>query len=502
MKRKVFISILLLIFSVFKSVVSQDAPLKIGEITFSENSILNTRELIKLSGIRKYNTFSLLHIEEGVEKIIGWYEENGYPYCKISLNKIDNKKLTGSVPRILDVSFNVAEGRKVFIDSIVIKGNKTSRRRLIIRESGITEGSLFSQSGLNDAFESLSKLSYISEVNTVELISFFNNKNGILVDLTENSMSRFQGIFGYSPGAGKEKGYFIGSFNIGLQNLFGTGRAFSAYWEKKDRDSEDINLSYFEPWILGMPLHLNLGINQIIQDSTYVKRMFNIEVEYKINKNFSTFLSFKNESTYPDQYGKENYGLYKMMSFFISSGLKYDTEDNIYNPTKGIKYLSSFSMGRRNNLENRDNSPFTEKNFDVLLEIVLPLRGNNLFFLKGYGAKITSSDRFIPYSQLLTLGGAKSLRGYRERQFRSSFTGIMTVEYRYVLSRLSRMFLFVDTGFFQNENLESKPVINRSGYGWGMKFETRLGLVGFNYGLGRGDTLMRGKFHFTLENKF
>ena len=40
------------------------------------------------------------------------------------------------------------------------------------------------------------------------------------------------------------------------------------------------------------------------------------------------------------------------------------------------------------------------------------------------------------------------------------------------------------------------------GYGFGIRIETRLGLFGVDYGLGAGDSLLRGKVHVGLVNWF
>ena len=40
------------------------------------------------------------------------------------------------------------------------------------------------------------------------------------------------------------------------------------------------------------------------------------------------------------------------------------------------------------------------------------------------------------------------------------------------------------------------------GWGIGLRIETGIGVVGFDYGLGEGDRLTNGKVHFRLTDRF
>jgi outer membrane translocation and assembly module TamA len=65
---------------------------------------------------------------------------------------------------------------------------------------------------------------------------------------------------------------------------------------------------------------------------------------------------------------------------------------------------------------------------------------------------------------------------------------------------MSRFFLFVDGGQIESKNQTID--LFRVGYGFGLRIETRLGIMGVDYGLGRGDSWMRGKVHVGLINYF
>ena len=40
------------------------------------------------------------------------------------------------------------------------------------------------------------------------------------------------------------------------------------------------------------------------------------------------------------------------------------------------------------------------------------------------------------------------------------------------------------------------------GYGLGIRFDTPLGIMGVDYGLGKGDSFSEGKIHFGITSQF
>jgi outer membrane protein insertion porin family len=107
----------------------------------------------------------------------------------------------------------------------------------------------------------------------------------------------------------------------------------------------------------------------------------------------------------------------------------------------------------------------------------------------------------VPFHELLAVGGASSLRGYREEQFRGTRTAVGTLEYRYLLGRHARAVVFLDVGYFYRGG-PNFAKDTKLGYGIGLRGETRLGTISLDYGLGEGDDLLDGKLHVGLIRGF
>ena len=110
--------------------------------------------------------------------------------------------------------------------------------------------------------------------------------------------------------------------------------------------------------------------------------------------------------------------------------------------------------------------------------------------------------RSLQISDYFWFGGSRSLRGYRENQFRGKVISWANLEYRFILGRNSRLFLFNDWGWYQIPQASEIKEELLPGYGLGFRFETGLGILGVDYGLGKGDSFGQGKIHFGLINMF
>ena len=101
----------------------------------------------------------------------------------------------------------------------------------------------------------------------------------------------------------------------------------------------------------------------------------------------------------------------------------------------------------------------------------------------------------------LKLGGIESIRGYREEHFRVTRAGWTNLEWRVLLARRSRAFLFLDSGILGGTP-DGGPAFYPAGYGGGLRVASRVGLIGLDYGLSRGDSPAQGKVHVQMVNEF
>jgi len=127
---------------------------------------------------------------------------------------------------------------------------------------------------------------------------------------------------------------------------------------------------------------------------------------------------------------------------------------------------------------------------------------------------LNTNEKVVPLSDQYKLGGINSLRGYREEEFYGTTVSWVNLEYRFLMEGNSRFFLFTDYGYYERRILsgdsgdfkeisDGKPIRGvRLGYGLGLRIDTKAGLLGLDYGLGKGDSFSQGKIHFGVINRF
>jgi outer membrane protein insertion porin family len=107
----------------------------------------------------------------------------------------------------------------------------------------------------------------------------------------------------------------------------------------------------------------------------------------------------------------------------------------------------------------------------------------------------------MPLSQRFSMGGADTLRGYKDDQFRGNSMLRGTVEYRVPLVKKVQGVLFVDSGYAWDKRYDEKNFdlgLIKVGYGLGMRINSPLGPIKLDYGRGENG----GRFHFSFGGQF
>lgn len=339
-----------------------------------------------------------------------------------------------------------------------------------------------------------------------------DRKGNYFIDLPyeESPSTSLDGIVGYIPPPvnSEEKGYFTGLVNIGIRNLFGTGRKMFIFWQKPDRFSDEFRLAYREPFVLGLPFHVDFGFNRLVRDTTYIDWKYDARLELPLNETLSAYVKLTSRQVAPDSLASRQLRLPETKSIFTETGIEWDLRDNIRNPKRGIRLEVSFSLGQQRNvgpqyLIEEDSLPknVTIQKAAADFRFFIPTFKRQVISNRIHGEGVATSGDILREPDLIWFGGATSLRGFREAQFLGERVAWVNSEYRFLLGPETRFFLFVDNGYLYRKT----PVFEEkwlTGYGLGMRFTSPLGVLQVEYGLEKGAPFREGKIHFRLINEF
>jgi outer membrane protein insertion porin family len=472
-------------------------------------------------------TYEENELRQRLADILEDFARHGHPLAQFNFDSVAVDEREEETIARIHLQFD--PGPPVRIDSIAIRGNKLTKQAVLMRELPIRVGERFDFDRVQNIPDKLMRLGFLQSVAPPQLVIDSRGRYLLDIAVAEGNSNLFNGVAGYNPGVGNQKGYFTGLLDLRFGNLLGTGRQISVRWEKRGRDTQELMLRYREPWAvpktwLGFPVHLAGGFQQLIQDTLYVERRWDLMAEVPIGQNFVLGGQISKESISPNSLDSTVIILPRSRILGVGASLRYDSTDDPLNPRRGVFYLTSVETGRKtvNPIGGGAAQKFSRDkiyvDFHWLLPIPTFLRKNlkgasgQVFSMALHGRQVTSSAPEISITDQFRFGGATSLRGYREEQFRGSRIAWSNWEYRYLLSRRSRVFLFFDVGYFSR--VERLPVSDQGepqlleiedikhAWGFGARVDTPLGIVGVDYGLGEGDALTNGKVHVSLVNTF
>ncbi|MBX7225294.1 MAG: BamA/TamA family outer membrane protein [Chitinophagales bacterium] len=482
---------------------------------------INVKE--KFFTLRKAN-FSAL--EALPPKIVTYYENNGYPFAKVLFKDITLQKDT------FFAALAVEKGPLVIIDSVNNELKSKVSIKLLRSYIGISPGDIYREDLLRKVDTRLRKLPYVTVQNPTRVL--FNEKNAE-IDLFVNrkKVNQIDFIIGVLPkNSITGKIVVTGEARIHLWNAFGRGEKIFIDWKKLERSSQNLQLLFEYPYLLGTSLGVYGDFALRKRDTTHLDLAWNFGIPYQFSGNDYVKLFFKNFQTIvlkPDtSFASRNLklpGLLDVSSFTYGGEWYMERLDDLFNPQDGWEAHLSVGVGtrkiKRNNAFSKIDSPFFPNyNFDNLYDSI-----DLKTFKTEIGWDFSHYWRFAPRhvlktgiqgkglfnenileNELYRIGGAKILRGFDEEAIRTSFYQLTSLEYRFLLQQTSYFYLFSDIALikmYQPQQIKWDVPI---GFGAGLAFGTKVGIFGVSYALGWQRNIQldfrTAKIHFGYVTNF
>ena len=489
--------------------VHEGTRVRTGEIAIEGNHLLSAGDLRRALGLRKGTPFSHTAFERGIDKLLALYSERGYPKVEIEPTDFHLSEEQGKV----DLRLQIREGVQVRIGAVKLTGLQKTKPEVVLRELPVQAGDIFDQREIDQSFHRLLNLGYFYEVSPslleegktpAEII--FNAK------VTEARTGRFSGVIGYAPPTTEFEGapQLTGVIEATETNLLGTGRGANFLW--KSGLLRTLRIGYAEPWAFGKPIKIRLEYSQLEQRNQFTNAESNeraaaVSVGARFRRLFEGSLGF----SYKRIGFPTSDTLLPTTSPFLpsqitdapdpaaQSGVKYgiilevtrDSRDYFLNPTRGRLDHVAFEFSR---------GDFKLRKLWIDLRGYFPTWRRQVIAVGLHGAAAWGDN--IPPTELFYLGGANTLRGYDEDWFFGPRRVYVNIEYRLLVGRTSQFFVFTDLGTVTQVDQPTVFDPLRVGFGFGMRLESKGGLLRMDYGLAEGRSALEGKIHVNLGTSF
>lgn len=484
----------------------------IGEMRFLPDS---AAALVAASGIGagefSGRYFSAPELETITGRLIRGLNDRGYPLASAQVGAIDVDDTAAAV----DLEIHLETGDRIAISELDVRGNSSIDRDLILTAAAIPPGTVFTDQLAAQVRNRLRRLNLFTEVAEPQLYRTDSGAYGLLLTVTEGRTNSFDGVIGYQPGTDTlGEGGFTGLVNVFF--VFGSGRRVSLRWQKQSLTGSQLEFRYGEPFLLGLPLDLDLGYRQLQEETTasllsYVQRFFTADLYYGLTDAFSVRLGGAYEATIPQADTAQPCFRQLLNSRILESivGIGYDTRSSPVSPVTGLRYSTTYSIGAKSvqgpaPCDSGIPANDARQRIELDLDGYVPLL-NSLVLASGIHFGEVRGD-LLEESDLFRFGGQSTVRGYLENIFRASRRVWGTVEFRLLLSSTSYAALFFDGGYYRRpeDRLRTLPAFDEwiYGYGVGAQIETPIGLVRISYALGKPDDFSTGKVFFGIVNQF
>ena len=489
--------------------IHEGTPVRTGEILIEGNHLLSTDDLRRALGLREGAPFTHAAFEGGIDKILTLYSERGYPKAEIEPTNFHLSEERGTV----DLHLQIHEGDQVRIGAVKLTGLQKTKPEVVLRELPVQAGDVFDQREIDQSFHRLVNLGYFYEVSPslleegrtpAEII--FNAK------VTEARTGRLSGVIGYAPPTTEFEGapQLTGVIEATETNLLGTGRGANFLW--KSGLLQTLRIGYVEPWAFGKPIKIGVEYSQVKQRNQFTDAASNenaasVTIGARFRRLYEGSLGFSYKQI---ELPASNATLFATspplaspivdvtdaaaqsgVKYGITVGLTRDSRDYFLNPTRGRLDHVAFEFSR---------GDFKLRKLWVDLRGYFPTWRRQVIALGLHGAAAWGDN--IPPTELFYLGGANTLRGYDEDWFFGARRVYANIEYRLLVGRTSQFFIFTDLGTVTQVNQPTVFDPLRVGYGFGMRLESKGGLLRMDYGLAEGRSALEGKIHVNLGTSF
>ena len=447
--------------------------------------IINDYYSKKIVKKKSYNKSYLENIEE---LIIEYLYSEGLIFFEIEfLEKISQDQI--------DILFRIKTSEPKYVNQINIYGNTRTNDKVIRREIVVAEGDAVNDNLISRSKRNINSLGIFKKSSIKEKI-IEDNKVNLEIELEEQSTGQFQ----IGVGFGTLEGV---TFTSGLteKNFGGEGRQVDVTINTAD-DNTKYNFGIVEPYIFNKKLDFIYGISyedrDLSKSSSYDFSKFNTNIGFKYEliddlKHISTLeyslkdYTITDSSTVSDSIAKQSGN---NADILFNNKFIYNKLNSFIRPTKGtyFSYINGISPATNSDNGYLKNVITYKKYYKYATNVIsIQTKLGNITSLQNN--EILTDDKF-------SLGG-RWLRGFDSygagpRNSRTSYVGgnnlfVAKADLQRPLLKNSDnpvdLNIFLDAGtVFDNKTKPTNANESiRSSYGFGIKFYSPVGPVGFSW---------------------
>lgn len=330
---------------------------RLGKISISGITLFPEEDVRRTIRATPGRIASSLAIQASSQSVRDYYGTKGYINTAVRpLLKPD------SSTHVVDVHFNVVEGRLTKIRNIVIRGNDRTRDKVIRRELLVYPGEIYNEVKIRRSERRINNLGYFSRAQSYPLATLKDDEKDLLVEVEEKPTGQFMIGAGFSS-IDNLIGFAElsqGNFDImGWPYFTGGGQKLKLRGEFGSSRTE-FDISFTEPWFLNRRLSLGFDIyNRDVDYDDYdlqttgfaiklgkgLPGANRLDLQYRLERDVVSDISDTNE--YIELDTGDSYYFSREEDETESSlrlSISHDSRDNPFFPSRGVTATAYYSI--------------------------------------------------------------------------------------------------------------------------------------------------------------
>jgi outer membrane protein insertion porin family len=313
--------------------VEEGPEYHVAKIDMTGDLLEDKDKLLKMLKTPEEKIYSREILQQDLTTLADFYADQGYANADIvPLIKEDNEKM------LVDVTFDIHKGQKIYFERIEIGGNVKTRDKVIRRELRVYEQDLFSATNLKESIKNLRRLEYFEDVNFATTPGSSPDHMNLKITIKE----RPTGTFGLGAGYSTQD-RLVGMVEVSQNNLFGRGQQVKISGIIGSI-SHRFRASFTEPYLFDRPLSLGLDVfnwEREYSEYTRVSKGGMIRLSHPLKWKYTRiFWMYRFENVHlNDLVANASQVLQQASTIHNTSATSFvirrDSRDSLFAPTKG-----------------------------------------------------------------------------------------------------------------------------------------------------------------------
>jgi len=446
--------------------------------------------------------FSAEVINNYLLAVLSELEQKGFMLAEGEIRSLNKNSENCSVQPFIEIH----PGSTFTLSGLLFDGLQRNNPVYLNRVAGVREGQMITPQLGQRIQRNLTATDLFNSVTGPDLV-FVNNDAYLRYSVEEQRLNFFDALLGYVPDA-SGKGQIMGSVEILLRNAVTDGSQIDFSYEQLQPLVSRLFLGASQSYPASLPVRIGASIAFSQQDSTYLLQNGEFGGGYFIGSGFELIGNIRYERVVAGESVMLTETALNTRTVFYGLGFRWRELDRMLIPTRGYDVRVMLENGRKFINDDRLPETFDDRYRQTILRSSVRLYrpvGTRHILAVRLESYLMQSPAFL-ITDLYRFGGAKSMRGYREEQFRASRMGWGDLEYRFLLDRTSYIFGFGALGHYQRPQLITESTSQQDASGWlkslgfGLGYTTPIGLIKFSYAVSPDDDLSNGKVHISITS--